>query len=147
MELDRPEGITSFMVGDGSLAPGTPAFERALTILLVEDEVLIRLVVADELRARGFQVIEACSGEEAITVLQSNASIQVLFTDVQLPGVTNGFELGRRARQARPGLKVIAASGNSSMESGGNWIDAFFDKPYSVEVIVARIHGLFGVLS
>jgi DNA-binding response OmpR family regulator len=64
-----------------------------------------------------------------------------------LPGVTNGFELGRLARQARPELKVIAASGNRSMASGGHCIDAFFDKPYSVDVIVARIHALLGLLS
>jgi CheY-like chemotaxis protein len=61
------------------------------TNLLVEDEVLIRMMLADELRGRGFNVLEAQNADEALTLLQSGVPVGLVLTDVQLPGSLDGI--------------------------------------------------------
>lgn len=68
------------------------------TVLVVEDDVLIRLSVADALRSAGLDVIEAATGDEALTVLASSATVDLVFTDIQMPGSTDGLELAQIAR-------------------------------------------------
>jgi CheY-like chemotaxis protein len=85
---------------------------RLPTVLVVEDEFLIRMLVADELRSLGFAVIEAGSADEAFPILLSDAPVHVLFTDVRMPGSMDGVELARRARSARPAIRVIMTSGH-----------------------------------
>ena len=93
----------------GSLFPDPK--ERCPAVLVVEDEVLIRLVIADYLRECGFKVYEAATALEAIEVLESDqASIDLVFTDIRLPGEINGFALGQWVRANRPGLPVILTS-------------------------------------
>ena len=82
------------------------------TVLVVEDEVLIRLVIADYLRDCGYKVHEAVSGEEAIAILQApEVSIDVVFSDVEMPGSMDGFALARWVRANKPGMEVILTSG------------------------------------
>ena len=83
----------------------------APTILVVEDEVLIRLAVADYLRDCGFRIVEAGSADEAILVLRAEIEIDVVFSDVNMPGSMDGFGLAQWIRGERPGLKVILTSG------------------------------------
>lgn len=78
------------------------------TVLVVEDEVLLRLVVAEYLRDCGFKVIEAAHADEAVMVLkQPDLQIDVLFSDVEMPGSMDGFALAQWTRANRPGLEVI----------------------------------------
>jgi CheY-like chemotaxis protein len=81
------------------------------TVLVVEDVVLVRLLVVDYLRACGFQVIEAGNTDEAIRVLRARRPIDVVFTDVNMPGVEDGFGLMRWTRRNAPEVKVILGSG------------------------------------
>ena len=82
------------------------------TVLVVEDEVLIRWVIADHLRDCGYRVIEAGSGDEAIEVLRRTAlTIDVVFSDVGMPGSTDGFALFRWVRQQHPMMKIVLTSG------------------------------------
>jgi CheY-like chemotaxis protein len=81
------------------------------TILVVEDEVLIRMSVADYLRECGYRVIEAGNGDEALAILETDTRIDVLFTDVQMPGSVDGFGLAQWIRRERQGVKVILTSG------------------------------------
>jgi CheY-like chemotaxis protein len=81
------------------------------TVLLVEDEALISQLVADWLSERGFAVREAASGDEALDYLGGGGEADVLFTDVNLPGEINGAELAKRARELRPDLPIVYASG------------------------------------
>ena len=99
------------------------------TVLVVEDECLIRMLVADELRAMGLTVIEAATADEAFPILLSDAPVDVLFTDVRMPGSMDGVELARRARTARPAIKVIIASGHGPNVPKGA-VDAYFAKPF-----------------
>jgi CheY-like chemotaxis protein len=114
------------------------------TVLVVEDEALIRMLVVDELESLGLTVLEAASADEALPILLSDVPVQVLFTDVRMPGSMDGIELARRARAIRPHLKVIVASGHSpniSLQEA----DAFFGKPFSVTEVGAMIKRAFGI--
>jgi CheY-like chemotaxis protein len=79
--------------------------------LIVEDEILIRMDLADYLRECGFQVIEASNADEAIAVLQSGRQVGMALSDIQMPGSMDGFRLARWIRANRPDTKVILTSG------------------------------------
>jgi CheY-like chemotaxis protein len=80
-------------------------------VLVVEDDVLIRTVVAAYLRECGFDVVEAGSADEAIRVLQADIEVDIVFSDVNMPGSLDGFGLAQWLRRERPGLKIILTSG------------------------------------
>jgi CheY-like chemotaxis protein len=105
-------------------------------VLLVEDEELLRLVIGEELRDRGFEVIEANDGAVAVEVLAKGASIDLLVTDIRMPGALSGWDVAEQARNLRPGLPVIYATGFSDdaprIVPGGR----FFKKPYRASAII-----------
>jgi DNA-binding response OmpR family regulator len=112
------------------------------TILIVEDEVLIRFDVADYLRTCGYRVIEAANATEAIAVLQSGRRIDLVFSDVQLPGSMDGFALARWVRAHQPEIKVILTSGVSrSAEVAGELCEEgpLEKKPYDPQHLLERI--------
>ena len=80
-------------------------------ILVVEDDVLVRSMAAAFLRECGFDVIEANGADEAIRVLQAEIRVDIVFSDIQMPGSMDGFGLARWMRRERPWLKVILTSG------------------------------------
>ena len=116
------------------------------TILVVEDEVLIRLVIADYLRDCGYKVHEAVSGEEAIAILQApEVSIDVVFSDVEMPGSMDCFALARWVRANKPGLEVILTSGiERSADIAATLCEAgpLMKKPYSSQDVVDRLRQL-----
>jgi CheY-like chemotaxis protein len=116
------------------------------TILVVEDEVLIRLVIADYLRDCGYKVHEAVSGEEAIAILQApEVSIDVVFSDVEMPGSMDGFALARWVRANKPGMEVILTSGiERSADIAATLCEAgpLMKKPYSSQDVVDRLRQL-----
>jgi two-component system, response regulator PdtaR len=116
-------------VGDSCSEPDAVPVAKA--ILVVEDDFLIRLAISDELAALGFHVIQAASADEALRVLQGGVSIDLILTDVRMPGTLDGLELARRVRVNWPNIKVIVVSGDLlSMPSDGS-ADLFFAKPYN----------------
>jgi CheY-like chemotaxis protein len=129
----------------------TPELQRAAaadgcaTILVVEDEVLIRMVLTHHLRSRGYRVLEASDGTEAMQILRSDQAIDLLLTDVGLPGGITGFEIARRAKHRRPELAVIITSGTDpSLQSGADLRDEhpYVRKPYDPDALVAEIRRL-----
>ena len=85
----------------------------AIRVLLVEDEGLIRMMVADCLSDEGFHVTEACDGDEAARLLDSAQGFDVLFTDVRMPGALDGIDVALQARRQHPGLPLLIVSGYS----------------------------------
>jgi CheY-like chemotaxis protein len=77
-----------------------------------------RLMVTDELRKGGFKAIEARNADEAIALLQSQVPVDLVFTDVRLPGSIDGLTLAGLIRQTRPELRIIVVSGNLPAGSG-----------------------------
>lgn len=118
-----------------------PARDRA-TVLVVEDEVLVRIMVAEELRNCGYVVIEAANADEALAVLHSKVPIGLLLTDVRMPGAIDGLELARRVRSERPEMKVVIASGQMPDVASSVPVDGFFNKPYDFKGLIAHIEAL-----
>lgn len=110
------------------------------TILVVEDEPLIRLDTVDRLEDEGFEVIEAGDAAEAIRILETCAHIGILFTDVEMPGSMDGFALARVTRDRWPPIEIIVASGRrqpdaTSLPDRGQ----FFGKPYDWPVLMSAL--------
>jgi DNA-binding NtrC family response regulator len=101
------------------------------TVLVVEDELLIRLHVADTFRDRGFEVIEAGDAAAALSILKANARVDAVFSDVSLPGGLDGFALARWIRNHRPGVPVVLTSGEVTADHAHavSREEPFFAKP------------------
>ena len=82
------------------------------TVLVVEDEVLVRLAVARYLRGSGLQVLEAANGAEAVAILSADIAVDVVCSHVQMPGDLNGFALARWVRSNRPSIQTLLTSGH-----------------------------------
>jgi len=117
------------------------AGDRA-TILVVEDEVLVRIMVTEELRAQGYTVIEATNASEAISVLQSSMRIDLVLTDIRMPGDLDGLGLARMMRREHPLVKVVMASGHKPDTEENEIVDGFFFKPYDLPKLVGHINSL-----
>ena len=126
---------------DGKRHPEIQA-EAAKTILLVEDEVLVRMAIADALRDAGYMVIEASNAYEAMQVLHHNSvDVRLLLSDVRMPGAMDGAELAREVRSQFPLIKIVLTSGHLRKP---DWTehDGFFPKPYDTATIVSHIKTL-----
>ena len=88
-----------------------PVRNRTVTVLLVEDEVLVRLLMADILEDAGFRVIAAADAWAALNWLDGGADVQVLFTDVHMPPGIDGLELARRVHERWPWVGLVITSG------------------------------------
>ena len=86
--------------------------DRQMRLLVVEDEVLIRLFVSDLLRDAGYDVVEAVNGDEAVDILKAGIPIDLVLSDVRMPGSTDGLALLRFVRENLAGLPVIITSGH-----------------------------------
>lgn len=110
-------------------------------VLLVEDDVLINAIVADELRDYGFVVFEASTGEQAIGLIENEPEIAILFTDINLPGDLDGRELAARARVMRPELPIVYASGRYAAFGLDGMVSRslFVPKPYRPAEVCALL--------
>jgi PAS domain S-box-containing protein len=123
-------------------APDSPRTEgRGETVLLVEDDPLLRSTVAEGLRGRGYKVIEAPDGRTALAALNRGTSVDFLFTDVMMPGGLNGVAVARAARGLRADLKIMFATGYSDRQVLSEWPEQLdlVQKPYSLETLASRI--------
>lgn len=114
-------------------------------VLVVEDQVIIRMSLCDSLREAGFQVIEASDAGEALKVLRSGAEIHLLLTDFSMPGPMDGLRLAAVAQSMRPDLKIVVASAElSGLEAGDDCPHEFVSKPFETRRLVARLRDLTG---
>lgn len=118
--------------------------EHASRILVVEDEFLIRLTLVEALSDEGFDVAEAETGDMALPMLQADPSIDVLLTDIQLPGALDGKRLAQRARESRPDLPVLFMTGrpDPAAEAGASALDRYIAKPYTLADICSAVRSL-----
>jgi CheY-like chemotaxis protein len=104
---------------------------RRWLVLIVEDDLLIRLHAAEIIEAAGFDVVEASNADEAIAVLELRPDIAVLFTDIQMPGSMDGLKLAAAVKGRWPPIQIVATSGfvnvgPDDLPEGGR----FLPKPY-----------------
>jgi hypothetical protein len=123
-----------------------PRAEQGETVLIVDDEPSVRMLVTEVLEDLGYTAIEAADGPAGLKVLQSNVRIDLLVTDVGLPGGMNGRQVADAGRVVRPGLKVLfitgyaenAVLGNGHLEPGMQVLT----KPFVMETLASRIKDL-----
>jgi DNA-binding NtrC family response regulator len=112
------------------------------TILIVEDEFLPRAMLSDHLQECGFMVFEAANADEAITTLETGIPIDLVLTDIRMPGSMNGFGLAKWIYTNKPKTNVILASGEATQADAANELCGhvpLFTKPYDLRAIVAEI--------
>jgi CheY-like chemotaxis protein len=120
----------------------------ASVILVVEDEVLIRMHIAQYLRECGYKVIEAADADEALEVLQSDHAVDLVLTDVQMPGKMDGFGLAQWVRHNRQGVTIILAG---TPERAANTAAELCEegpslpKPYEPQVLLDLIRRQLGL--
>ena len=124
----------------GEFCPAN-AVEARSAILVAEDEVLIRLEIAEQLRSAGYTVIEAADAHEALELLHHSAGVKLLVSDIQMPGSIDGVALARQVRAEFPAIKIILASGHLLAAAGAEH-DGFFRKPFAVAELVNHIRKL-----
>ena len=119
-------------------------FERTVpVILVVEDEALVRLAAVGMLEDAGFRMIETVNADEALELLAADSDIQLLFTDINMPGTINGLALARQVHDRWPHIGIMVASANRVPQSedlpAGSW---FEQKPYSIDAVVRHAREL-----
>jgi signal transduction histidine kinase len=123
-----------------------PRAEAGETVLIVDDEPTVRMLVTEVLEDLGYTAVEAADGAAGLHVLQSNARIDLLITDVGLPGGMNGRQVADAARQARPDIKVLFITGyaENAVLSHGHLEPGMhvLTKPFALEALASRIRDL-----
>ena len=112
------------------------------TVLIVDDEAVIRGFLYDYLSECGFNVLTVESGDEAVRALENNSAIDLVFSDVRMPGHIDGFGLARWVLAHKPGLPILLTSGdlgkiNATRELAGIEI---VPKPYDFDMVARKIH-------
>jgi two-component system, response regulator PdtaR len=113
------------------------------TILVVEDEVLVRMMLGDALREQGYAVIEAANADEAITVLRSSTHVDLVLSDIRMPGAIDGLALAHIIRNEYPNLKIVLASAYS-ISPAESRAHAFIRKPYNLAEVARQVRNLIG---
>ena len=111
------------------------------TILVVEDEVLLRLDLAYQLRCAGFDVIEADSGDEALAILKAKDDVDLILTDIRMPGEIDGARLARSVRGQTQDIKIVILSAYSDTQHELP-VDAAFTKPVRIEALLTKVRQL-----
>ena len=114
-------------------------------ILVVEDEVLIRMGAVQMLEEAGFAVLEAGNAQDAMTILENHNDVRAIFTDINMPGTMDGMRLARIVRGRWPPIHLIVTSGlispnNDDLPPGGK----FIPKPYDAGHVIATLRQLLG---
>ena len=143
--LPRHLGDAEMAEPDSELA-NAPRAEDGQTVLVVDDEPTVRMLVTEVLEDLGYTAIEAADGAAGLKVLQSDVRIDLLVTDVGLPGGMNGRQVADAARVARPGLKVLFITGyaENAVLSHGHLDPGMhvLTKPFAMEALASRIKDL-----
>ena len=129
-------------------APVMMALDQSVvkpTILVVEDEMLLRMRAVDMVEDAGYTPVEAVDADQAVAILESRSDIALLFTDIQMPGSMDGLRLAHAVRERWPPIKIILVSGALKLPD----IDIpansrFFGKPLTAKEMIAEMQDMIG---
>ena len=114
-------------------------------VLIVEDEMILRMRAVDIVEDAGFNPVEAINADQAIAILESRSDISLLFTDIQMPGSIDGLKLAHAVHDRWPSIKIILVSGQVKPPDTERPTDSrFFGKPLAVEQMIAELKDMVG---
>jgi two-component sensor histidine kinase/DNA-binding NarL/FixJ family response regulator len=114
-------------------------------VLIVEDEMILRMRAVDIVEDAGFCPVEAVNADEAISILESRSDISLLFTDIQMPGSIDGLKLAHAVHDRWPSIKIVLVSGQVSPSDAERPADSrFFRKPLGVEEMITELQTMVG---
>jgi CheY-like chemotaxis protein len=120
---------------------------NGITVLVVEDEVLLRMDIAQSLEDEGFRVFEASNADDAITILNANSGIRLMFTDIDMPGSMDGLKLAAAVRDRWPPIKIIITSGHRHLSDDAlPVVGRFFGKPYDTSLVISAMRDMVAVI-
>src|SRR4030088_2262877 len=126
-----------------TMVPGQPAVPPA--VLVVEDEMLLRMRAVDMVEDAGFSAVEAINADDALAILESRSDIELLFTDIQMPGSMDGLKLAHAVHERWPLIKIILVSGQLKLTDNDKPADSrFFGKPLDVKQMIAEMQDMMG---
>src|ERR1700704_6553691 len=109
-------------------------------VLVVEDEMLLRMRAVDMVEDAGFTAVQAINADDALAILESRSDIELLFTDIQMPGSMDGLELAYAVHERWPLIKIILVSGQLTLTDAEKPVDSrFFGKPLNVKQMIAEM--------
>src|ERR1700709_1171384 len=110
------------------------------TVLIVEDEMMLRMRAVDLVEDAGFTPVEAINADEALSILESRSDIELLFTDIQMPGSMDGLKLAHAVHERWPLIKIILVSGQLKLTDADKPAHSrFFGKPVNVKDMIAQM--------
>src|SRR5437868_6481172 len=114
-------------------------------VLVVEDEMVLRMRAVDIVEDAGFTAVEAVNADEALSILESRSDISLLFSDIQMPGSMDGLKLAHAVHDRWPSIKIILVSGQTKLADTDRPTNSrFFDKPLEVKQMIAELQDLVG---
>jgi two-component sensor histidine kinase/CheY-like chemotaxis protein len=114
-------------------------------VLVVEDEMILRMRAVDIVEDAGFRSVEAVNADEAMSILESRSDISLLFTDIQMPGSMDGLKLAHAVHERWPSIKIILVSGQVKLSDAERPADSrFFGKPLGVEQMITELQAMVG---
>ena len=114
-------------------------------VLVVEDEMILRMRAVDLVEDAGFCPVEAVNADEAMSILEARSDISLLFTDIQMPGSMDGLKLARAVHERWPSIKIILVSGQVRPSDAERPADSrFFGKPLGVEQMITELQAMVG---
>jgi two-component sensor histidine kinase/ActR/RegA family two-component response regulator len=114
-------------------------------VLIVEDEMVLRMRAVDIVEDAGYNPVEAVNADEAISILESRSDISLLFTDIQMPGSMDGLKLAHAVHDRWPSIKIILVSGQIKVSDSDKPADArFFGKPLEVKQMISELQDMIG---
>ena len=116
------------------------------TVLVVEDEMVLRMRAVDIVEDAGFNSLEAVNADEALSILESRSDISLLFTDIQMPGSLDGLKLAHAVHKRWPAIKIILVSGQVNLSDAEKPADSrFFGKPLETGQMISEIQEMVGI--
>ena len=114
-------------------------------VLIVEDEMILRMRAVDIVEDAGFNPVEAVNADQAISILESRSDISLLFTDIQMPGSMDGLMLAHAVHDRWPTIKIILVSGQMKPSDAERPADSrFFGKPLGVDQMITELQAMVG---
>jgi two-component sensor histidine kinase/ActR/RegA family two-component response regulator len=136
-------GLARNDIARGTMLMNQPAAPPK--VLVVEDEMLLRMRAVDIVEDAGFTPIEAVNADDALAILESRSDIVLLFTDIQMPGSMDGLKLAQAVHERWPAIKIILVSGKLTLTEAEKPIHSrFFGKPLEVTQMIAEMQDMIG---